>query len=226
MITDPPYGLTALKWDEALDLKLFWEMAWSVSNYQIIFSQQPFTTDLIVSNRENYRFDMVWDKKRVTGFLNVRRRPLRAHENVVCFGELNYNPVLKARKSSVKHVARSAGVSCYRSDKGSAATIYKYMQPTSILRYSVRNSERGLHPTRKPLKLLMWIIETFSEPNDLIIDPYSGSGTTLLAAKAMGRRAIGIERSMQYCEIAIKQLRNQERVTHLEQMPLFAPRHS
>lgn len=211
VLTDPPYGTTALEWDKAPDLAWLWGelgRACKPSAVQAVFSAQPFTTDLIMSNRSSYRYELIWPKVQITRFLDANRRPLQSHENVQIFaremGRTTYNPQKTTGKAyGIKH--RESSSSHYGSHVRTSTTNHGDRHPTTILpAYS--SGRRDDHPTQKPLELLCWLIATYSNPGDLVLDPYGGRGTTAWAAKKLGRRCIIIEGQERYCEIAARGL--------------------
>jgi site-specific DNA-methyltransferase (adenine-specific) len=206
-ITDPPYGTTALPWDKAIDYSAFWREAERVTKetaLMIVFGAQPMLTDLINSNRRHFRYELIWHKTSPVGFLDAKQRPLRAHENIAVFcrrwrGKGNtkistYNPQFwfgkpyreKARGSNrcshygnLKDVERS-------SDDGR-----RY--PVSVLTFANRTGGHSYHPTAKPLDLMRWLINSYTEPGECVLDPFMGSGSTGVAAVELGRSFIGVE---------------------------------
>lgn len=214
VLTDPPYGTTQLAWDKAPDLAWMWAALGQVCKptaVQAVFSAQPFTTDLIVSNRSSYRYELIWPKNQITRFLDANRRPLPGHENIQIFaremGGSTYNPQkvagrpygVKQRDSSASHYGSHTRTSTY-SETGDRF-------PTSVLpAYSKGAPAQSQHPTQKPLELICWLLATYSNPGDLVLDPYGGRGTTAWAAKKLGRRCVVIEGQERYCEIAARGL--------------------
>lgn len=216
VLTDPPYGTTQLEWDVAVDWAVQWLALYRVcttSALQVVFSAQPFTTDLIVSNRANYRYELIWPKPMSTGFFAANQRPLRAHENILIFcqnfGRTTYNPQ-KIAGAAYKHAKR--GVSQHYDLKTSHSPTFSSgdRYPTTVLppfvNYNGGNGGNGDHPTAKPLPLMCWLVATYSNPSDLLFDGFAGSGTTGVAAKRLGRRCILVEQDEHYCEIAAKRL--------------------
>lgn len=211
---DPPYGTTQLDWDVSLDWAALWPLVYAVCKpaaVQAIFSAQPFTTDLIVSNRKHFRYELIWPKPVAIGFLDANRRPLRAHENVCIFGKQpgksTYNP--QKRHASMKsHVSRNGEASHY--NKSNARSVYAgsfERYPTSVLP-AFANGTGGTsdHETAKPINLLMWLVQTYSNPGDLVLDFCAGSGSTLEACKRLGRRCIGVDVRESCCELAARRL--------------------
>lgn len=213
LLSDPPYNNTCLEWDTAVDWLMFWrivERLCKIHATMAMFSSGLFVPLLINSNRKHYRYDLVWEKSGPTGFLDAKRRPLRAHENILIFTRKPrasiYNPQMTIGKMHKRGSAgqRMAHYSCSGPASGIVTNQY---YPRSILRFSNARQGRSLHPTQKPLDLIMWLMRTFSNRRHLVLDPFVGSGTTLVAAKKTGRRCIGVEREERFCEIAANRLR-------------------
>jgi site-specific DNA-methyltransferase (adenine-specific) len=213
LCTDPPYGTTNLKWDKPIDWKLFWPIVEQIckcyANY-VLFSSGLFTHALIASKREWFRYELIWEKPMAVGFLSANRRPLRSHENILIFNSSFkrsvYNPQLvKGKPHLVGRIGTKPGH--YGNFHRLPPRVTDQWHPRSILRFSKPLGPRSLHPTQKPLELMLWLVRTYSKPRQLIVDPFIGSGTTLVAAKKAGRRAIGCDTNEEFCEIAAKRLR-------------------
>lgn len=201
VLTDPPYGVTQNKADIVVDLSLF------LTQPAVVFSQQPFTTDLISKHRGIFKYDLVWDKVLTSGFLNANRMPLRQHELILVFGDAQYTPIkTRGAKSHSKGKAKKCRNENYGKhnfvDNTEGLGSMKY--PTSILRIRKPHPSVCKHRTEKPIELLEWLIKGYSTQGDLILDPFLGSGTTAMAAKTLNRRCIGIEIEEKYCEIAAR----------------------
>jgi site-specific DNA-methyltransferase (adenine-specific) len=203
ILTDPPYGSTDCKWDRKIDVQRMWLEFNRIAKptaMMVIFAAQPFATDVINANRKHFRYDLIWEKPRAVGFLDARRRPLRAHEHILVFsrefkGSI-YNPQMTEGKPYVcRHGDNSAGI--YGTHRKAVTINNGTRYPRSVLLYSNINRP-SLHSTQKPLDLVKYLILTFSKPGDLILDAFAGSGTTLVAARQLQRRAIGIERDCEF----------------------------
>lgn len=198
VITDPPYHTTALAYDA---LPVRWAELWpeiyrvcKPSAVQVMFSAQPFTTDLINSNRRRYRYDLIWPKTVATGFLDANLKPLRAHEHVLVFAEnpkqTTYNPQMTQGRG--RGLIRRDGQAGHYG-KGRASSVDTGQRyPRSVLPEHGRPMD-NIHPSQKPLELLAYLVKTYSNPGDLIIDPFAGSGTTGAACLQTGRRFMGCE---------------------------------
>lgn len=216
VLADPPYGTTNIDWDQALDLALLWtelHRLCTLHASQVLFSAQPFTTDLIISNRERFRYELIWPKPMATGFLRANKRPLQNHENICVFcqkpGKSTYNPQKSQGHEKYKRTSARASAQ-YNEFKNSTRlreSVNGERHPVTVLpAFSRELHSRSLHPTAKPVPLMAWLVATYSNPGDLILDPFAGSGSTLVAAKQLGRRCIGIEMNERYCEIAATRL--------------------
>jgi len=204
VLTDPPYGVTQNKGDVVVDLSPF------LVYPAVVFSQQPYTTDLISQHRGLFKYDLVWDKVLTSGFLNANRMPLRQHEIILIFGDVKYTPIKKVGKKSHSvgkaktHKQNNYG-DCGRVDN--ADLLGEMKHPTSILEFTKPHPSKSLHRTEKPVDLIEFLIESYSEKGNIILDPFLGSGSILVACKELNRKCIGIEIEEKYCEIAVNRLR-------------------
>lgn len=202
IITDPPYNMTELAFEQAIDWQAFWVQARRIlktpKSPTILFSQQPFTTDLIVSNRKGYRSEIIYEKTHASGFLNANRRPLQAHENVLIFSdnEPNYEPQMEKIGTDKKGTLRKSKESTSEHWQEHKAVNYEWTGnrfPRSVWKFanrSVFDAADIKHPTQKPIGLLERLILTYTQPGWVILDPFAGSGTTGAAAQKTGRHYI------------------------------------
>ena len=198
VVTDPPYGMTSHDWDIEID-----PIAWMVAKSAICFSAEPFTQRLIKSATIPFKYDLIWVKNTATNLLNCKIRPARSHEQILVFGTPDYFPQM--RKRSKLELARLNAEQRLR---------MQFANPSSVLFFDAvnnRNSEREDHPSQKPVDLLVWLLRSYTNTADTILDPFMGSGTTGVAAVQMGRRFIGIEREERYFEIACKRIEDAQR---------------
>jgi site-specific DNA-methyltransferase (adenine-specific) len=211
IISDFPYNTTPAETDKnPFNPLKFWPEAMRIlapAGSIITTASQPFTTDLINSNRNWFRFEMIWDKALPTGFLDSKRRPLKRHENIIVFapGRMTYNPIMRKGIMKTKGGSyKSAIYGHYEFQKNRNDEYY----PTTILEFSNGNRNTGdeCHPTQKPLPLYEYLIKTFTNPGATILDPYVGSGTTAIAAFNTGRNFIAFEELTKYYLIANKRL--------------------
>lgn len=204
---DLPYGCTHNDWDVKIDLDALWGGYHRVckKNAAIILTAvQPFTTDLVNSNRKEFRYSLVWDKKAPVGFLNAHRMPLRVHEDILVFYQKLpvYHPQMrtgKMREKGTKYT--SDGTRNYGKFHATKNTNDQYF-PTSIIEISNANRGGKTHPTQKPVDLMRYLIRTYSDPDSVILDNCMGSGSTGVAAVLEGRSFIGIEMSDEYFDAA------------------------
>jgi len=203
VLTDPPYGVTQNKGDICVDLSPLFGLAPAV----ILFSQQPFTTDVISRHRDKFKYDLVWDKVLTSGFLNANKMPLRRHETILVFGDAPYTP--QKTKGSKNH-SKGKPKDCANNNYGdfnfldNAEVLGDLKHPTSIIAISKPHPSVALHRTEKPVELLEWLLKTYSVEGQVILDSFLGSGATAVACKSLNRKCIGIETEEKYCEIAAK----------------------
>lgn len=251
ILTDIPYGsdaqkdtATNLRWDVRPILEQWWLHVRRVLNPKgvvVMTSQQPLTTDLIIGCRDWFRYSLVWQKTMAVGFLDANRMPLRSHEDILVF-----SPV--GRGSHTYNPQKTTGHSPFRSLRNGRTTVSHYSTPrvdgintdgsrypTSVLTFAhdVETWARGsykLHPTQKPLGLFEWIVKSYSNEGDLVVDPFIGSGTTAVACKLNGRNYIGGDLDEGYLEIARQRLnptfgdkpKPKRESRPLSDLPLFA----
>ncbi len=234
MFTDPPYAVTKNKWDTPINLKELWpewERVVKDNGAMIFTSQQPFTTDLINSNRKLFRYDLIWEKSIATGFLNANKMPLRTHETVLIFYKKLpvYNPIKpviygrssfkKARKNRIKNNNYGEFANQNSGSKDGSRfplSIFSVQYENSFFDSSFNTAQQMIHPTQKPVSLPKYFIKTFSNPGDTVFDGYLGSASTAIASYEEGRKFIGSELSPEYFEASVKRLRN-----HVSQTVLF-----
>ena len=223
VICDLPYGVLNKQseggsWDSAIPLDLLWEQYRRITKPTaaiVLFGQGMFTSDLMQSNRKMWRYNLIWDKMRATGFLNCARMPLRQHEDICVFYEKlpTYNPQKYEVPDWAKTHTRGRGASntnrCY-------GNFYLHQQfditnekwPRSIIEISKKTNEADAwHPTQKPVALIQYLIRTYSNEGDTILDNCMGSGTTAIAAIREKRNFIGFELNKEYYDKACKRIK-------------------
>lgn len=206
IITDPPYGTTHCDWDKIPDLKLFFEHGFRLlkeNGALISFSQLPFAVDLINTCRKYFRYEIIWKKSIKTGFLNARKMPLRAHENILVFYRKLpvYNPQYTFGSPYSFHHKQSAGVYGAVNPFYIRASPDGRRFPSDVL--SIKNhNHKSLHPTQKPVELMEWLVKTYTNPGDTVLDCFMGSGSTGVACVRNGRNFIGMELQEKYFEVA------------------------
>jgi site-specific DNA-methyltransferase (adenine-specific) len=209
VLTDPPYNTTACEWDkQPIDLPDLWKHFKRVLKPKgavVMTGSQPFTTDLILSNRKWFGYCLVWEKQRPTGFLSAKNKPLKSHEDVIVFysNKTTYNPQ-GLRPTFANNGRKNKGGAVFGEGIGKQSIQEIGNYPRSVVSFDVGNDY--LHPTQKPVELFEYLIRTYSNPGETILDPFAGSGTAALAAHATGRNFICMERERKYCEIANKRL--------------------
>lgn len=208
ILCDLPYGTTACSWDTVIPFKPLWKQYKRIikDNGAIVLTAcQPFTTDLINSNRKWFKYELIWNKICVTNFFNAKTQPLRCHENIIIFGkDIKYNPLLT--NNTKKRFGKESNHFCeiYGSKPGPNSQ-RNVGYPRSIITVrSIINLdlEKRYHPTQKPVKLFEYLILTYTNSGDLVLDNCCGVGTTGIACIKTGREFILIELEEKYCEIA------------------------
>lgn len=201
ILTDPPYQKTNRnKWDIMIPLEPMWTQFNRIikdDGVIALTSIEPFTSKLIMSNLKYFRYDLIWEKSHTTGFLNANRMPLRKHENILIFYKKlpTYNPqfIDKPIENIRAHTFSRQTLNYGTFDNGNFRSIPKDKSyPTSILKFN-KSTHNVIHPTQKPIKLFEYLIKTYTNENDLILDCCIGSGTTIVAAKNLNRKYIGME---------------------------------
>jgi len=208
VLTDPPYGTTACKWDSVIPFEPMWAQLKRITKPNgaiVLMASQPFTSALVMSNVVMFRYQWIWEKNKATGHLNAKKRPLVSHEDVVVFSKAptNYFPqglVEKETPSISKGGRGRKGVGssgdCYgAATKDAVQTHGNY--PRSVIKFPV-DMKAEFHPTQKPVALMEYLIRTYTNPGETVLDFTCGSGTTGVAAANTGRRFIGIERDPDY----------------------------
>lgn len=214
IFADLPYGVTQCKWDSQIDLSLLWpeyERLLTPNSPAIFTGTQPFTSSLVMSKPDWFRYEVILLKSRATGFLNCKRRPLVAHENVLIFSKESprYNPQMI--KSPGHKRGGGSTVRVYGGyDNFEEYSVDEYYPRSLFVAPSIsRNDSHFIeetHPSQKPLSLLEWLIKTHTSKEHIIFDNVMGSGTTLVAAARLGRSGIGIEKEPEYFELACRRL--------------------
>lgn len=209
---DMPYGTTNCRWDTTLDLQRLWGHYRRVTKENaaiILFAQTPFDKVLGCSNLPWLRYELIWEKTHATGFLNAKKMPMKAHENILVFYDRlpTYNPQKTSghvRKTAVKR----GDITPIYGAQTSAELPYDSTEryPRSVLTFPSDKQTQTLHPTQKPMALIEWLISTYTNEGDIVLDNCMGSGTTGAACKALGRRFIGIELDETYHGVAVQRI--------------------
>jgi site-specific DNA-methyltransferase (adenine-specific) len=222
IICDLPYGTTACKWDSIIPFEPLWEQYNRVVKDKgaiVLFATQPFTSTLIASNLEMFRYAWVWDKDYGTDFQLAKLRPMRCHEDIAIFSHsktangaasnMNYYPQKTPLKKPVKNGGAPTTKLLRDNSMKQLDLIYTEKSPMTVIKMSpVFNSINTprLHPTQKPVALMEYLIKTYTNQGEIVLDNCMGSGTTGVACKNLGRKFIGIEQDANYFEIASKRI--------------------
>ena len=206
VLTDPPYGTTACKWDTVIDLDLMWEHLTRVvkpNGAIVMTASQPFTTTLISSNIKDFRYEMIWQKNRGTGIFNAKKMPLKSHENILIFYKAmpTYNPQMTVGKPYTAKQGKQSDAFGMNTGKVIVTKNKGERYPLTVHQFKSTNG-RNIHPTQKPVALMEYLIKTYTNENETVLDFTMGSGTTGVACRNLNRNFIGIELDETYFNIA------------------------
>ena len=210
IITDPPYGTTDNNtWDKVININTMFEKIDKLikpNGIVLLFSQQPFTSDLIQAYRKNFRYEIILEKTKPVGFFNAKKMPLRSHENIVVFYKKlpTYNPELKDCDKKVKRKDAS-DIYGARKNRKNEYTMTKTGYPRSVIKFSNSFSPQ-LHPTQKNTDMLEYLVKTYTNEGDLVLDFTMGSGSTGVACLNTNRKFVGIELDEKYFNISCERL--------------------
>ena len=209
VMADPPYGTTACKWDSIIPLEPMWKELKRVIKKNgaiVLTASQPFTSILATSNLEIFRYELIWEKEQATNFMFLKKQFGKIHENILVF--YRHQPTYNAQKKSGHTPSRSGSKNRIKShmlNGGSpkeAGSTKRY--PCSIIK---QNRDRtSLHPTQKPVALMEYLIKTYTNEGETVLDFCMGSGTTGVACRNLNRDFIGIEKEKEYFEIAVNRI--------------------
>lgn len=218
ILCDLPYGTTANKWDIVLPFDELWNSYDHVSRKDapiVLFSAQPFTTDLIQSNRKNFRYVWVWEKNTQTGIALAGKQPMRKHEDVVVFYRKfgTFNPQMRPTESAIMKAHAKKGYTRGTKETGTAHMPGMRMQrtafsaminPATVVKFNTlsNRSHDKFHPTQKPVDMLRYFIVTYTQEGERVLDNTMGAGSTGVAAVETGRLFVGIEKDKEYFDIA------------------------
>jgi site-specific DNA-methyltransferase (adenine-specific) len=212
VLTDPPFNMVRCAWDkEIIDLSLLWQYLHEIAhiNTAYVFTgAQPFTSKLVASNYKEFKQELIWRKTMGTGHMNCKRMALKNHENILIF--YGKQPVYNPQKTKGEPYRaglrnknnRVYGDSVYYETINETGDRY----PLSVLDF--KYDTKRYHPTQKPVALCEYMVKTYTNEGQFMVDPFAGAGSSLLAAKRLGRRAIGIELDTNYCDIIVERLKN------------------
>ena len=214
IICDLPYGTTACKWDNVIPFEPLWAQYKRIikdNGAIVLFGSQPFTSALIMSNPKQYSYNWVWNKRYPANYPLAKKQPMKIHEDILVFGG-NYNPIMVERETPIKKGANK-GAKVFQKGlerKDYEGKIYTHKYPESIITYPTRQ-EKTFAPTQKPVPLLEYLIKTYTNEGDLVLDNTCGSGSTGVAAVNTNRNFIGIEMDDKYFEIARKRIEDAQK---------------
>jgi len=211
VLTDPPYGTTACKWDSVIPFEPMWKQLKRITKRKgaiVLMASQPFTSALVMSNASMFAYEWIWVKSKITGVLNAKKMPVRKHEQLLVFCDRKTTGVYNAQGLEKKGtVTRQGG----QSENYGARSTKPYTQeftnwPRDVL--EIASEGKTIHPTQKPVALMEYLIRTYTNPGDTVLDFTMGSGTTGVACKNLSRRFIGIELDPNYFQIAQQRIEN------------------
>ena len=210
ILCDLPYGTTPCKWDVIIPFDLLWEQYKRIikpNSAIVLTASQPFSSQLVTSNLEWFKYEWIWDKKIPSGMAYARYQPMRQHESVLVFGNgsVGYNPQMTKRDIPIKSGGISKADTTNDHDWIPLKKTYEYKNPTTVI---VEDKIRrgSVHPTQKPVPLFEYLIKTYTNEGDLVLDNCAGSGTTAIAALNTNRNYILIEKEEKYIEVINKRI--------------------
>lgn len=218
VLCDLPYGTTACKWDNVIPFEPLWECYERIikdNGAIVLTASQPFTSLLVCSNLKMFKCEWIWHKNRGSNFATTKYMPMKEHESILIFGKnrVNYYPIKEVRSQS--GLARSK----YKINPSKPSEVYNNLNtknvrfiknlrcPSSVKNF---NCETGLHPTQKPVALFEYLIKTYSNKDDIVLDNCLGSGTTAVACERLGRQWIGVEKEPKYVAIANERIKAEQ----------------
>ena len=211
VLVDLPYGQTQNEWDTPIPFGPMWSEIWHVCKGAAVFTaMQPFSSALVMSQPKAFKHEWVWEKNKATGHLNAKKAPMRAHELVLVFakGACPYNPQMTNGHEPGHAATRRTYTPNYGAQRPTEYGGSTQRYPRSVQRFDIINNDDPTkeHPTQKPIDLMAYLIETYSNPGDTVLDFCMGSGTTGVAAELTGRNFIGIEKDPNYFTVTEQRL--------------------
>lgn len=233
ILCDLPYGTTACAWDSIIPFEKLWneyERVIKDNGCIALFGSEPFSSFLRVSNIKLYKYDWIWEKGRASGFVHAKNKPLKAHENISIFSKgttvhknqsknrMHYEPIMSDGKPYIKKITQiNTGnlnhIPSYSNANfvGTTNINKGFRYPRSVLKFSMHNVG-NIHPTQKPVELCEYLIKTYTNPGDLVLDNCMGSGTTAIACVNTKRDFIGFENDREYYQLAKERIINHQRI--------------
>lgn len=223
---DLPYGVlnrssNGGRWDNIIPIDKLWEQYERIikdNGVIVLYAQGMFTAKLMLSNEDMWRYNLIWEKDRPTGFLSAKKMPMRSHEDILVFYKnwSCYNPQMvydPEHRNHTRGKSTKCTNNCYGDFGRVDETITDYKYPRSVIKVNKEhlcNDEH--HPTQKPVELIEWLVKTYSNEGDLVLDNCMGSGTTAIACMNTNRNYIGFEIMEEYCKIAKQRIRKNKRL--------------
>jgi len=210
ILCDLPYGTTACKWDTIIPFEPLWKQYKRIikdNGAIVLTASQPFTSALVMSNIKMFKYEWIWDKKIPSGMSYARFQPMRQHEHILvfCNGKTIYNPQMIKRDKPIKGGGMSKGETTNNQNLVALKKTYDYKNPTTII-VEDKIRKDSLHPTQKPVALFEYLIRTYTNEGETVLDNCMGSGTAGVACKNLNRNFIGIELDSEYFKIAEKRV--------------------
>ena len=228
VLTDPPYGTTACKWDSIIPLEPMWEQLQRVikpNGAIVLFGSEPFSSALRMSNIKNYKYDWIWEKDKGTNFAISNKQPLRKTENIIVFYKKQpyYDSQGKKLDKPYKHTlpisksdsSKGAGLHNLNKDGSRKYAYYTHEKKHNLLYFNRESQSKSVHPTQKPIALMEYLIKTYTNEGETVLDFTMGSGTTGVACVNLNRRFIGIELDNKYFDIAKERIEKARQQTNL-----------
>ena len=216
ILCDLPYGTTACKWDSIIPFNELWEQYERIikdNGAIVLTASQPFTTELIHSNLKLFKYCWVWNKKKAGNIFLAKYQPMKIHEDIVVFSKKThkYNPI-KTPRDKIKRSKNYGTGEAMSGDRKKEDKVYEYTDknPVSIIEVSNAVQKGKIHPTQKPVELFEYLIKTYTDENETVLDNCMGSGTTAIACINTNRNFIGFELDKHYCDIANKRINNKQ----------------
>ena len=211
IIADLPYGMTACKWDTVIPFEPLWEAYRRIikpNGAIVLTASQPFTSALVMSNPTMFRCEWIWEKTHAKGHLHARRHPLKAHESVLVFSknQCSYNPQGVIKCDHYLGGTNRTGKSVYGETKTKGYLIREKNFPRTVIKFSNPHATT-FHPTQKPVALLEYLVRTYTNPGDLVLDNVMGSATLPVACIRTGRHFIGIEKDDVYFAASVERVK-------------------
>ena len=228
ILADLPYQITNCSWDTIIPFEPLWEQYERIikdNGMIILTASQPFTSKLVMSNIKMFKYELIWEKEQGTGQLNAKKMPLKKHESILFFsngklGNIKYNPQIEKGKPYNRNdigKVNNYKEKVYGNSKGYKAKNISTRYPTSIKKFNMAK-QKGQHPTQKPVALFEYLIKTYTNEGDIVLDNVIGSGTTAVACLSTNRKFIGFEKEEKYYNKALKRIGKFDK-KYYEQLP-------